>query len=39
MCMSLNQVNEERDIRRANKLIGAGRTLGDKITGANWETR
>lgn len=27
MCMSLNQVNEERDIRRANKLIGTGRTL------------
>ena len=27
MCMSLNQVNEKRDIRRANKLIGTGRTL------------
>lgn len=35
MCMSLNQVNEERDIRRANKLIGTGRTvevaLGENI--------
>ena len=35
MCMSLNQVNEERDIRRANKLIATGRTvevaLGENI--------
>lgn len=35
MCMSLNQVNEERDIRRANKLIGTGSTvevaLGENI--------
>lgn len=35
MCASLNQVNEERDIRRANKLIATGRTvevaLGENI--------
>ena len=35
MCMSLNQVNEERDIRRAKKLIATGRTvevaLGENI--------
>lgn len=35
MCASLNQVNEERDIRRANKLIATGRmvevALGENI--------